>query len=80
MLAHVDEDAARARSEAAAHLHGQYGMPLDRVERWTAFGGAEQVAEFLEPYTHAGVSEVLLLPLARGRSSRSRGWPRRFAE
>jgi alkanesulfonate monooxygenase SsuD/methylene tetrahydromethanopterin reductase-like flavin-dependent oxidoreductase (luciferase family) len=63
VLAHVDEDAARARSEAAAHLHGQYGMPLDRVERWTAFGGAEQVAEFLEPYTHAGVSEILLLPL-----------------
>jgi alkanesulfonate monooxygenase SsuD/methylene tetrahydromethanopterin reductase-like flavin-dependent oxidoreductase (luciferase family) len=63
VLAQVDEDAARARSEAAAHLHGQYGMPLDRVERWTAFGGAEQVAEFLEPYTRAGVSEILLLPL-----------------
>ena len=63
VLAHVDEDAAHARSEAAAHLHGQYGMALDRVERWTAFGGAGQVAEFLEPYTRAGVSEILLLPL-----------------
>jgi alkanesulfonate monooxygenase SsuD/methylene tetrahydromethanopterin reductase-like flavin-dependent oxidoreductase (luciferase family) len=63
VLAHVDEDAARARGEAAAHLQGQYGMPLDRVERWTAFGGAERVAEFLEPYTRAGVSEILLLPL-----------------
>ena len=38
-------------------------MALDRVERWTAFGGAEQVAEFLEPYTRIGVSEILLLPL-----------------
>ena len=63
VLAHVDEDAARARGEAAAHLQGQYGMPLDRVERWTAFGGAAQVAEFLEPYTRVGVTEILLLPL-----------------
>ena len=54
---------ARARAQAEAHLRGQYGMALDRVERWTAFGGAEQVAEFLEPYARIGVSEILLLPL-----------------
>jgi alkanesulfonate monooxygenase SsuD/methylene tetrahydromethanopterin reductase-like flavin-dependent oxidoreductase (luciferase family) len=63
VLAHVDDDPARAREQAAAHLHGQYGMALERVERWTAFGSAEQVAEFLEPYTQIGVSEILLLPL-----------------
>jgi len=63
VLAHVDDDRARARAQAEAHLHGQYGMALDRVERWTAFGSAETVAEFLEPYTRIGVSEILLLPL-----------------
>ena len=63
VLAHVDDDRARAREQAAAHLQGQYGMALDRVERWTAFGSAPQVAEFLEPYTQIGVSEILLLPL-----------------
>jgi len=63
VLAHVDEDASRAREQADAHLRGQYGMPLDRVERWTAFGPAAAVAEFLEPYTRIGVSEILLLPL-----------------
>jgi alkanesulfonate monooxygenase SsuD/methylene tetrahydromethanopterin reductase-like flavin-dependent oxidoreductase (luciferase family) len=63
VLAHVDEDAARARAEADAHLRGQYGMPLDRVERWTACGAADQIAEFLESYTRVGVDEVLLLPL-----------------
>lgn len=63
VLAHVDEDTARAREQADAHLRGQYGMALDRVERWTAFGTTEAVAEFLEPYTRAGVSEILLLPL-----------------
>lgn len=63
VLANVDDDQARARGQAAAHLHGQYGMELERVERWTAFGSAERVAEFLEPYTRVGVSEILLLPL-----------------
>ena len=63
VLAHVDEDRSRARAEADAHLQGQYGMPIDRVERWTAFGGAGQVAEFLERYVRIGVAEILMLPL-----------------
>jgi alkanesulfonate monooxygenase SsuD/methylene tetrahydromethanopterin reductase-like flavin-dependent oxidoreductase (luciferase family) len=63
VLAHVDEDASRAREQADAHLRGQYGMALDRVERWTACGSAGAVTEFLEPYTRIGVSEILLLPL-----------------
>ncbi len=63
VLAHVDEDRVRAREQADAHLRGQYGMALDRVERWTACGPAAAVAEFLEPYTRIGVSEILLLPL-----------------
>ena len=63
VLAHVDENAARAREQADAHLRGQYGLGLEPVERWTAFGPAEAVAEFLEPYTRIGVSEILLLPL-----------------
>ena len=63
VLAHVDDDPLRAREQAAAHLRGQYGMALELVERWTAFGSAQQVAEFLEPYTRIGVGEILLLPL-----------------
>jgi alkanesulfonate monooxygenase SsuD/methylene tetrahydromethanopterin reductase-like flavin-dependent oxidoreductase (luciferase family) len=63
VLAHVDEDASRARAQADAHLRGQYGLGLEPVERWTAFGPAAAVADFLEPYTRIGVSEILLLPL-----------------
>jgi alkanesulfonate monooxygenase SsuD/methylene tetrahydromethanopterin reductase-like flavin-dependent oxidoreductase (luciferase family) len=63
VLAHVDDDSSRAREQADAHLRGQYGMGLERVERWTPFGSAGAVAEFLEPYTRIGVSEILLLPL-----------------
>ena len=63
VLAHVDEDSSRAREQADAHLRGQYGMGIERVERWTPFGSTGAVAEFLEPYTRVGVSEILLLPL-----------------
>jgi alkanesulfonate monooxygenase SsuD/methylene tetrahydromethanopterin reductase-like flavin-dependent oxidoreductase (luciferase family) len=63
VLAHVDEDGSRARQQADAHLRGQYGMGLERVERWTPVGSPGTVAEFLEPYTRIGVSEILLLPL-----------------
>jgi alkanesulfonate monooxygenase SsuD/methylene tetrahydromethanopterin reductase-like flavin-dependent oxidoreductase (luciferase family) len=63
VLAHVDDDSSRAREQADAHLRGQYGMGIERVERWTPFGSVAAVAEFLEPYTRVGVSEILLLPL-----------------
>jgi alkanesulfonate monooxygenase SsuD/methylene tetrahydromethanopterin reductase-like flavin-dependent oxidoreductase (luciferase family) len=63
VLAHVDEDPARARAQAEAHLQGQYGMPLERVQRWTPCGGSEQLAEFLERYVQVGVTEILLLPM-----------------
>lgn len=63
VLAHVDADPARARAQSDAHLRGQYGMALDRVERWTAFGPEAQVVEFLAPYLAIGVTEILLLPM-----------------
>jgi alkanesulfonate monooxygenase SsuD/methylene tetrahydromethanopterin reductase-like flavin-dependent oxidoreductase (luciferase family) len=67
VLAHVDDDPARASAQAQAHLQGQYGMELDRVARWTALGSSEQVAEFLERYVQVGVSEILLLPMGERR-------------
>ena len=63
MLAHVDADLDVSRAAADAHLRGQYGLGLDRVERWTALGEADRVAEVLGRYIAAGVSEILLLPL-----------------
>ncbi len=63
MLAHVDPDLDVSRAAADAHLRGQYGLGLDRVERWTALGEADRVAEVLGRYIAAGVSEILLLPL-----------------
>jgi alkanesulfonate monooxygenase SsuD/methylene tetrahydromethanopterin reductase-like flavin-dependent oxidoreductase (luciferase family) len=61
---HVDDRMERSRAEAAAYLKGQYGMPLERVERWSALGEAERVAEHLAEYLAAGVSEFVLMPLS----------------
>ena len=59
----VDDDLERARGEAAAHLHGLYRLPLHVVARWTPLGGVERVAEHVEAYRAAGVSEFMFMPL-----------------
>jgi probable F420-dependent oxidoreductase len=60
---HVDDDLTRARAQAAAYLHGQYGIDFARVERWTALGEAARVAEQLAEYRDAGVQEFVLMGL-----------------
>ena len=52
---HVDDDLEVARHEAAGYLKGQYGMPLEVVERWTALGNTAHVTEYLQAYVAAGV-------------------------
>jgi probable F420-dependent oxidoreductase len=64
---HVDADVARARREAAAYIHGLYGLGLDVVERWTPLGDVEAVSERLDAYLRAGVTELVLMPLAADR-------------
>lgn len=64
ILANVSDDVAAARQEAADVIWGQYRMPLERVERWTAYGTAATVAHLLRDYVAAGVSEFVLMPAA----------------
>ena len=63
ILVHADADLGRGRREADAHLRGQYGMGLDRVEHWTGLGSAEAIAEELAAYVAVGVEEFILMPL-----------------
>jgi alkanesulfonate monooxygenase SsuD/methylene tetrahydromethanopterin reductase-like flavin-dependent oxidoreductase (luciferase family) len=62
---HVADDLEEARREAEGHLQGQYGLPLEVVERWTALGSAERIASYLHEHVAAGVEEFVLMPLAR---------------
>jgi alkanesulfonate monooxygenase SsuD/methylene tetrahydromethanopterin reductase-like flavin-dependent oxidoreductase (luciferase family) len=64
VLVNVGDDVEVARREVSASLHGMYRLPLRVVDRWTAYGPAEQVAKLLIDYRDAGVSEFLLLPTA----------------
>jgi alkanesulfonate monooxygenase SsuD/methylene tetrahydromethanopterin reductase-like flavin-dependent oxidoreductase (luciferase family) len=59
----VGDDLAATRAHAAAQLHGQYRLALERVERWTALGSEAAVAEFLAPYREVGVQEFVFMPL-----------------
>jgi alkanesulfonate monooxygenase SsuD/methylene tetrahydromethanopterin reductase-like flavin-dependent oxidoreductase (luciferase family) len=63
ILVHADADLETGRREADAHLRGQYGMGLDRVEHWTGLGGPEAIAEELAAYVAVGVEEFILMPL-----------------
>jgi probable F420-dependent oxidoreductase len=65
ILVHVDEDLERSRREAAEHLEGQYRLPLDVVERWAALGPRDHVADKLQSYLDAGVTELILMTLGR---------------
>jgi alkanesulfonate monooxygenase SsuD/methylene tetrahydromethanopterin reductase-like flavin-dependent oxidoreductase (luciferase family) len=60
---HVDDDLETARREANGHLNGQYGMPLEAVERWSALGSIERVLAYLQAHVEAGVQELVLMPL-----------------
>lgn len=62
VLVNVNDDIERSREEAAASLQGQYRLPLRVVERWTAYGPVERVADMLRRYKEAGVSEFVLAP------------------
>jgi alkanesulfonate monooxygenase SsuD/methylene tetrahydromethanopterin reductase-like flavin-dependent oxidoreductase (luciferase family) len=63
LLVCVDDDLPAARRTAAAHLQGQYQLPLQVVERWAALGPADAVAEQIRHYLDAGVDELILMPL-----------------
>jgi probable F420-dependent oxidoreductase len=61
----IDDDRAHARSEAEAHINGQYRMGIDAIQRWTLLDSIDGAVEQLDAYTHAGVREYLLKPLGR---------------
>jgi alkanesulfonate monooxygenase SsuD/methylene tetrahydromethanopterin reductase-like flavin-dependent oxidoreductase (luciferase family) len=62
VLVNVNDDIEIARREATAMLAGQYRLPLRVVERWTAYGPAEEVAKMLLDHCDAGATEFVLLP------------------
>ncbi len=50
-----------ARAQVAAGMESMYHLPFDRFERYTPFGTAREVAEFVVPYVEAGARHVNLI-------------------
>jgi len=60
---HVDANEGRAREQAEDFTQAMYGMPFEKVARYTPVGSAERVAERIAAYADAGVDEFVLTPL-----------------
>ncbi len=58
-----------ARAHVAAAMEGFYGTAFERFERYTPYGTADDVAEFLAPYVAAGASTMNLTPCGPDRDT-----------
>jgi hypothetical protein len=54
----------RARPLVAAAMERFYQTPFERFERYSPYGTAADVAEFLAPYVAAGCTTFNLIPQA----------------
>lgn len=50
-----------AQSLVSASMEGMYRVPFDRFERYTPFGTATEIAEFIAPYVEAGARHINLV-------------------
>lgn len=60
----VDEDRGRARARLAKGMESFYRTPYERFERYSPYGSAEQIADFLVPYAEAGCRFFNIMPIA----------------
>jgi alkanesulfonate monooxygenase SsuD/methylene tetrahydromethanopterin reductase-like flavin-dependent oxidoreductase (luciferase family) len=67
----VGLDASReaARAHVAVAMEGFYKTGFDRFERYTPYGSADDVAEFLSPYVAAGATVLNLTPCGPDREA-----------
>lgn len=57
----VEQDRARARALVARGMEATYRLPFERFERYTPFGTAREVAEFVWRYVERGARHVNLI-------------------
>jgi alkanesulfonate monooxygenase SsuD/methylene tetrahydromethanopterin reductase-like flavin-dependent oxidoreductase (luciferase family) len=58
-----------ARDHLAVQMQAFYQMPFEPFERYSPYGTAEHVAEFLSPYIEAGCSAFNVIPCAGDEDS-----------
>lgn len=60
----VDDDRGRARARLAKAMQNFYQVPYERFEKYSPFGTAAEIAEFLMPYRDAGCRLFNIMPVA----------------
>jgi alkanesulfonate monooxygenase SsuD/methylene tetrahydromethanopterin reductase-like flavin-dependent oxidoreductase (luciferase family) len=71
LLAHIDDDVDRARDHVR-HCLSRLSLDPDAIEKYTAFGSPEQVAERVSAYVEAGVQHVSFYLPGEGWSEQAR--------
>lgn len=57
----VDKNRDVARALVAEGMEGTYKLPFERFERYTPYGTAEEVAQYLVPFIEAGARHINLI-------------------
>jgi alkanesulfonate monooxygenase SsuD/methylene tetrahydromethanopterin reductase-like flavin-dependent oxidoreductase (luciferase family) len=60
----VDDERGRARERLAASMQSMYRIPFERFEKYSPYGGPQEIAEFLAPYAEAGCTSFNLMCVA----------------
>lgn len=59
----VHKDSAAAREAVARGMRSTYKLGFEKFERYTPFGRAREVAEYIAPYVEAGAAHINLIPV-----------------
>ena len=59
----VSDDREEAKALVSRGMEGTYRRPFERFERYTPFGSAAEIAEYLGPFMEAGARHINLIPV-----------------
>ena len=69
----LDEERERGRTRLAQRMEEMYRIPFERFERYSPYGTAQEIAEFLAPYLQAGCRHLNVMPVAASAEARVEG-------
>jgi probable F420-dependent oxidoreductase len=62
----VNNDRAAAREVVARGMQSTYKLGFEKFERYTPYGSAREVADYIAPYVEAGARHINLIPVQSG--------------
>jgi len=65
----IDDDRDRARARLAKGMEDFYRIPFAKFEKYSPYGTAAEVADFLAPYRDAGCELFNIMPLAESEAA-----------